>query len=318
MGLVRVNMEDVLRARKKYSPKTKQKCESKGKKMKTQNLLLKRITLSTAAIALALSSTACNKSSSTSSSVTSSFSMTASNKAATVAMKPSLLSLIMPKAMALMPSNMVDSTGLAINLSKSWVVIKEVEFKSEETASASESSEVEISFKGPYYVDLLSAAPQALDSQLVPAGSFRRIKMKLHKSEGAVPASVPSELSANSITIEGTIGTGGAAVNFAYLSDDGTEFQIGGPNAVTLDEGSKVLVEINFADIFKQINMSTVANNETISASNRHSGTHLCDTIDTSANDIYTCIRKGLEKYADAGKDSDGSGEIESDESDVK
>lgn len=286
--------------------------------MKTQNLTLKKLVSSTLAVGLTLSSLACSKKASNSSTVSSSFTMTGSNKAATVAMKPSLMNLLFPKANALTPNNLTDSTGLTINLSQSWVAIKEIEFEASETASAGEVDGAEVSFKGPYFVDLLSNAPAALDSQSIPASSFQRIKMKLHKVEGSLPSSVPAALNANSIYIAGTIGTGGSAVNFTFLSDDGAEYQIGGPKAVTPKDGGQILVEIKFADIFKKINLSTVTNNETISASNRHAGSHLCDSIDTSANDVYTCIRKGLEKYADVGEDSDRSGDIGTDESGVK
>lgn len=286
--------------------------------MKKQNLILKNVALSTFTMALSLGTIGCNKKSSNTETISSSFAMTASNKPATVALKPNLINLLLPRANALTPSSLTDSSGLAINLSQSWVVIKEIEFKASETASSEEVSGSEVAFKGPYFVDLLSNAPAALDSQNIPATSFQRIKMKLHKAEGTLPATVPAALNANSIYLAGSIGSGGSAVNFEFLSDDGAEYQIGGPKAVSPHDGGQILVEIKFADIFKQINMSTVTNNEVISSSNRHAGTHLCDSIDTSANDIYTCIRKGLEKHADVGEDSDRSGELESTEAGVK
>lgn len=287
--------------------------------MNNKNILLKKLTLTTAAIALTLSQIGCNKKAEiAAASVSTSFNMTTSNKAATVAMKPSLLNLLVPKAMALVPASIIDSSGLSIALTKSWVVIKEVEFKTSETTSSEESSSSEVSFKGPYYVDLLSNAPPALDVKTIPATPFQRIKMKLEKTGTALPSGAPSELASNSIFIAGTIGSGGSAVSFTYASDDDSEYQISGPKAVTPKEGTQILVEINFSNIFKQINMSTVTNGEAISSSNRHAGSHLCDNIDTSANDIYTCIRKGLEKHADVGEDSDKSGDLESDESGVK
>lgn len=285
--------------------------------MRNQNMKIQKVSFAVTALALSLVSAGCSKSSSTP--VTSSLNMTASNKTATVAMKPSLLDLIMPKAMALVPASIVDSTGLSIALSSSWVVIKEVEFEATETPGAGEVDGAEVSFKGPYFVDLLSNAPKALDTQAIPSTPFQRIKMKLEKAGGsALPTGAPAALSANSIYVAGVIGTGGAAKNFIYQSDDGTEINVGGASAVTPAEGGQVLVEINFSNIFKQINMSGVVNNETISSGSRHPGTHLCDSIDTSASDIFTCIRKALEKHATVGEDSDRSGSLDVGESKVK
>ncbi|MGZ3769935.1 MAG: hypothetical protein ACXVCP_09895 [Bdellovibrio sp.] len=284
--------------------------------MENQKLNVKKVS-SVMALALSFVAAGCSKTSTNN--VASSLSMTASNKTATVAMKPSKLDLFMPKANALVPASIVDSTGLSIALSSSWVVIKEVEFEGSETPGAGEVDGAEVAFKGPYFVDLLSNAPAALDSQAVPAAPFKRIKMKLEKAGGAaVPTAAPAALSNNSIYIAGTIGTGGTAKNFVYQSDDGTEIHVGGPTAVAPVDGGQVLVEINFSNIFKQINMSTVANNEVISSSNRHAGTNLCASIDTSATDIFTCIRKGLEKHADVGEDKDKSGSLDATEDKVK
>jgi hypothetical protein len=287
-------------------------------KVGNQTLNVKKVSYAVAALAFTVAGVGCNNKAATST-VTSSLSMTASSKAATVAMKPSWLDLIMPKAMALVPSSIVDSTGLSIALSSSWVVIKEVEFESSEVPGAGETDGNEVSFRGPYFVDLLSNAPTALDSQAVPNTPFQRIKMKLEAAGGAaIPNGAPAALASNSIYLAGTIGTGGGAVNFIYQSDDGTELHIGGPAAVSPVDGGQVLVEINFANIFKQINMSTVVDAETISSGSRHPGTSLCPSIDTSAQDIFTCIRKGLEKHADVGEDSDHSGSLETSEDTVK
>ncbi|MFM6927376.1 MAG: hypothetical protein ACKOX6_02885 [Bdellovibrio sp.] len=285
--------------------------------MENKKLNMTKVSCAAAAMAFSMAAVGCSTSSTDT--ITSSLGMTASNKAATVAMRPSLLDLIMPKAHALTPSAIVDSVGTSIALSSAWVVIKEVEFEATETPGADEVDGAEISFRGPYFVDLLSNAPTALDSQVVPAGGFQRIKMKLEKAGGAaVPASAPAALGSNSIYVAGTLGTGGASRVFVFQFDDGTELNVGGPAAVTPVDGGQVLVEINFSDIFKQIDMSTVANNEVISSSNRHAAANLCPNIDASANDIYTCMRKGLEKHADVGEDSDHSGSLDATENKVK
>ena len=111
--------------------------------------------------------------------VSSTFKMTGSGSAATVAMneKPSFWSYLLKTANALVPSSIVDSNGSTITLNSAWTVIKEVEFKSEETAGA-EDSQVEVEFRGPYFVNLLSNSPVALDTQTINQKNIKRIKMK--------------------------------------------------------------------------------------------------------------------------------------------
>ena len=136
--------------------------------------------------------------------------------------------------------------------------------------------------------------------------------MKLHKTEGTAPAAAPVGIDGNSIYVNGAVG----ANNFTVQMDDNTEFEIGGPTAVSASNGGDLLVQINLADVFKQIDLSGVTNNEVISSSSRHSGSNLCASIDASANDIYTCIRKGLEKHADFGEDRNGDDSLESGDDD--
>jgi len=109
--------------------------------------------------------------------VTSSFKMTGSGSTATVATnkKPSKWNALINSAYALVPSSIVDSTGAVINLSSAWTVIKEVEFKSGETAGA-EDSESEVEFKGPYFVNLLSNTPVTLDTKAITQKILKELK----------------------------------------------------------------------------------------------------------------------------------------------
>lgn len=276
---------------------------------------MKKLPIILTVLALSVCASGCGKKNA-SATVSSSLSMTGASKPATVVMQKSWLDLIMPKALALVPSTIVDSTGATIVLNTSWVVIRDIEFEATETPGASEVDGGDVKFKGPYFVDLLSIAPIVLDTQLIPASGFQRIKMKLEKSGGstALPPGAPAILATNSIYLTGTVG----ANNFTYQSDDGTEMHIGGAKAVTPVDKGQILVEINFSNIFKQINMSGVVNNETISATSRHAGANLCASIDPSAADIYTCIRKALEKHANVGEDSDHNDSLDVTESKVK
>ena len=247
--------------------------------------------------------------------VTSSFKMTGSGAPATVARtgKPLWLSALINSAYAMVPTSIVDSAGATITLSSAWTVIKEIEFESEEVGNiASENSEVE--FAGPYFVDLLSNTPVRLDTQLISQKSFKRIKMKLHATSVALPVGAPAGLANNSIYLAGSI----SGKSFTIQLDDGTVVQIAGPNGFVPTENSDLLVEIKLANIFKQINMTSIVNNEVVDKNNRHAGANLCTSIDPSANDLYTCIRKGIEKHADFGSDRNGDSVIEANEDHVK
>lgn len=276
--------------------------------MKTTIKLVKYLPVVTT-VALLLSACAEKKSSE----VTAAFKMTGSSSNATVAQNPKgIWGLLVNVANAFVPSTLVDSTGLTVNLSQAWVVVKEVQFKTQETAGV-EDSEIEMEFTGPYVVDLLSSSPLVLDTQKIAEKEIRRIKMKFHKAE-SLPAGAPAGLVNNSIYFTGTVG----GQSFTFQMDDGSEVQIFGPSAFVPSENSEVLVEIQLANILKQINMSTITNGEVISASSRHSGSNLCNSIDPSANDIYTCVRKGLEKHANLGVDKDFDDDLDGADNSVK
>ena len=247
--------------------------------------------------------------------VSSSFKMTGSGSAATVAAhkRPTLWSLLVNMAHALVPSSIQDSTGATVTLSSAWTVIKEIEFKSEETTGAEDSTS-EIEFKGPYFVDLLSNAPVVLDTQSITQRSIKRIKMKLEAAQTSLPSDAPAGLANNSIYFAGSIN----GKNFTFQLDDGSEIQIAGPNSFQPSEGSELLVQVQVANIFKQINLSSITNNEVIDHNNRHSGSSLCPQIDSSASDLYTCFRKGLEAQADFGVDKNGDNSLDSSDEHVK
>lgn len=254
------------------------------------------------------------------------FSMTASSAPRTVASKSSVekfLDLIMPQALAGIPTNLVDSQNTSVTLNSAWIVVKEIEFKSVESSGeeSEEEAQEEIKFKGPYFVNLTSVTAQALDTQLLPAKVIRRIEMKLEAAENSSSISWPSEaptgLENKSIYIEGTFGSGNTP--FSYSSNDGAEFKVSGLGGITPEEGQNLLMSIQFGDIIRQIDLTalSLASNKNIDDSNRVSASNPCPNIDASANDLFTCFRKGLESQAKIGKDSDGSGELESDEDDA-
>lgn len=276
--------------------------------------VLKVVAVSTAILTTLACSEDPNKTASLNT-VATSLVITASSQAATVARyKPKLIDLIMPRAIALPAPSMVDASGATINLSSGWMVLKDIEFKLNETADVGEAAEGdELSFRGPYVVDLLSANPQPVESKNIAAASIRRIKFKLHEMEN-LPAGSPAELTGNSLYFSGTV----AGVAFSFASRDGAEINVGGPTGVTPDANSDLLMAIQLASLIKKIDLSGITVATNISDSNRVAGTNLCPTIDVSANDLYTCFRKGIEQESKFGIDSDKSHEIEETENEVE
>lgn len=278
--------------------------------MKKQNLI--KSILYASAITVAVGCAAKNESSS--SSISTSVVMTGAAGAQVAQHKPkSLLDLLLQKAVALMPSTLVDSTNLNITMIDAWVSIKSIKFKAEEVPGVSEvDTEDSIKFKGPYYVDLLSNAPSPIDTQLLPAGSYKRIEFDLHKVSETLPANAPAALANNSLYFKFNVN--GHTVT--WTSEDGAEIQIAGPKGLNLD-GSNVLISLRMVELFSKIDLSSIASDVTISESSRINVANACPLIESSAQDLYTCFRKGLEQEAKCGKDADGSGEIESSEDEV-
>lgn len=256
------------------------------------------------------------------------FKITGSANAPTVAMNPieKIFHSLIPRAVASNPSNLTSKDGESISLTSLWIVIKEIEFKSKEHSEEEDDSELEeeSSFKGPYVADLLAATPAALDTQSIPSKTYRRIKIKYEKCDHstllAKNPNAPSDLVNNSIYLAGTCGN---SCNFSFKMDDGVELQIAGPNGINAQSDQELLVNIQLANVIKQINFSdlTFATDKNISHTNRvtkTSNSDLCPTIDPSANDYYTCLKKGLEQESHFAKDDNRNGEIDDDEESVK
>lgn len=257
--------------------------------------------------------TACASKKNDTAQVVSNFKMTSSSSTATVARNKNIFSLLMPQAFALTPSTIVDSTGAVVTLSDAWTVIKEIEFKSEESHN-SEDNQSEVEFKGPYFVNLLSTNPDLLDSQMIAQKYIKRIKLKLEATQASLPVGAPAGLANNSIYYAGSI----SGKNFSFQLDDGTEINIAGPHSFQPSDNSQILVQIQTANIFKQIDLTSIVNNEVISHSNRHTGSSLCPSIDSSAADLYTCFRKGFEAHADLGVDKNGDNSLDNNDDHVK
>ncbi len=255
------------------------------------------------------------------------FKISGSSNAATVA-KSGLeyfLSKLMPTAQAGVPSSMISKDNQTVTLSSLWVVLKEIEFKSAETAGEeTEDEKTEgTNFHGPYVADLLAANPTALDSQSIPSKTYKRIKMQYEKVDTSVllekAPTAPAALANNSIYMEGSF-CSTANCDFTFKLDDGVEIEISGPNGILATDGQDFLVSIQLANVIRQIDFTvlSVATDKNITHDNRVAGANICDSIDASASDYYTCIKKGLEKEAKFAKDDDGDGEVDADEESVE
>lgn len=244
--------------------------------------------------------------------------MTGSSSAATVAfhrphfMKPWILELVKP-ALALPPPALQDATGLTITLSESWMVVKEVELKQSESVEAGEMSGDSVSFAGPFVVNLLSSNPESFGQARVATATLRRLRMKLHNAD-TLPNTAPPALINKSIYWKGVVN----GHNFTISSREGYEFMLAGPNGVTLADNSSVLMSVHVANLFKKMNLSSIVGDVDIDESNRHSATNPCPSIDSSASDLYTCFKKGLESESNLGRDDDGNDELDVSDDSVK
>lgn len=256
-----------------------------------------------------------------------SFSMTASAAPRTVAMKSNIerfMDLFVPKATAGIPTNLIDKVDTVVTLDSAWIVVKEIEFKSAEVVGQESEDEAneEVKFKGPYFVNLVQAQAQVLDTQSIPAKTIRRIEMKLEAAENNAsaswPADAPTGLQNNSMYLSGTFGSGNTP--FTFSSHDGTEFKVSGAGGIAPQDGQDLLLSIQFADIVRKIDLTALATagDKNISDSNRVSASNPCPDIEVGLSDLFTCFRKGLESQAEIGNDSDHSGEIESNEDSAK
>lgn len=204
-----------------------------------------------------------------------------------------------PTAVALTPPALEDSNGTVVDLNAAWIVLKKIQFNSNETSDPGEGENYSEHYKGPYFIDLLSNTPVSFGKIRLPESGLRRVKMLLHKDNN-VPVSAPAELNGKSIYLNGMVNSH----NFIYVADDTTDFQISGPNAVMPEEGKDLLAVIRLADIFKKIDLSGISADTTISSASRFPAVNPCPLIHAPASDLYTCFIKGIAMEAKFGKDN--------------
>jgi hypothetical protein len=247
--------------------------------------------------------TSCNSGSGSSSShgVTTDFAITGSGMNATVSR-----SWLFPNAYALTPPPLVDSNLANVDLFEAWVVVKKIHFfRDSDTAVISTADD---HYKGPFFVDLLAGTPEPFGQIRMFPDGLRRLKLLLHKAT-SLPAGVPAALSGNSMYFRGQVN--GHA--FTYSSDDTTDFNVTGENAVYPETGKKLMMVIRIADLVKKIDLSVITADTDISSTNRVNAVNPCPLIHASATNLYTCFRQGMNTEAKFGQD-DGDDDLDDSE----
>lgn len=243
-----------------------------------------------------------------------SFKMTGSSAATTVAYHRQMFpspwwGVILKPALALPPPSMTDANNLSVALNEAWVIVKEVEFKSTETADSDEVDGAEVTFAGPYTVNLLSNIPESFGQSRITTNTIRRVKMKL-ATANSLPSNAPAGLTGKSIFWKGSVN----GHVFTITSSEGYEYELGGPNSVLLSDNSNVLMSIHISNIVKKMNFADInasSSQVDISESNRLvTSSAPCPLIDASATDIYTCFTKGLQSESNLGRDDNDDDEL--------
>lgn len=239
----------------------------------------------------------------------------------------------------------LNSAGVQVGtltLTDARVALKELELEREESDGGGDEED-ESEFPGPYVVNLITnVATPSFDSVKLPAGTYTEIEVKLDKIEGdeddsagspLIPSTDP--LFNNSIYLSGTY-TGDTSagpstatdVPFSMSFDFDETFQLTGPGGTSegfvVDAGATNPLIIAFR-MTKWFGFGNAETNESsvefsqvvVGVDSSGNPAITLDASATGANDtIRDVIKENIKESADYGEDSDGSGELESDEDD--
>lgn len=224
--------------------------------------------------------------------------------------RPRLWSLLLPTVRALPPpAGLADSTGASIALNETWIVLKEIEYRSDESGGLPG----EVKLTGPYAIDLLKPVPDSLGTALV-AGPIRRFKAVLQKADFTLPSGAPAGLSGQAVYLSGSVN----GHSFVVRSDEGVSYEVAGPNAVTPGANAVMLLTLRTANLLKKINLSAITSATTIDASNKVPATDPCPSIHPGASELYTCFKDGLRSEGDFGEDKGDDHELDNGDPSVK
>jgi len=218
-----------------------------------------------------------------------------------------------------------------LTLTEARVVLKGIEIESDASTgttvssddsseSEDDSSETETAFSGPYLVDLLTdTVSPSIDALDLPVGTFKAIKLTIHKPEDdeladAIPSS--DVLRENSISLAGTYTpTAGSAVNFEMTYDLSEDFEISGSGFDLANLNSQsVVIAFRLAKWFDFSDADLNDKNRDFSDLAAGAIDLNKDSSATAAKELREVIKELIKNSADFGKDNDGDGRLESDE----
>ena len=148
----------------------------------------------------------------------------------------------------------------SIEIDSALVVFSHIEFESEihESDSVSEGeSEMEVTFKGPFVVHVRNSDPVTFTSQILPAGTYNSIKLKIHRlsnddhhydsddRQHRYTASHSTPFVGSSIMVWGRVRNNGVWQEFAFATNMEAMYRIRGTFVV--DESIQTIpVTLNF------------------------------------------------------------------------
>lgn len=242
------------------------------------------------------------------------FVVTGSSKATTVAKNfiNQIYKLLFTSALANSPPVMQDASGRTVFLNRAWIAFVDVEFKSDQLVVPGEIPAENVTFVGPFYVNLLDATPDVLAVGGIDFRSYRRVQATLYK-QGPIPADAPAEMFGHSVYLEGSIN----GVSFSFRSEESNAFIVSGPNAIQPSNSSSLLLSFYFANLFKKIDLSAITTPTVINGSNKIPMMNPCPGIKLGASDLYECFREGLQTETNLGVDENGNSELDNNEASV-
>lgn len=242
------------------------------------------------------------------------FVVTGSSKATSVAknFRNQIYNLIFSSAFAYPAPVMQDASGKTVLLSRAWIAFVDVEFKTDQLVVPGEPQSENVTFVGPFYVNLLDATPDVLAVGGVDFKSYRRVQATLYK-QGPLPADAPADMLGYSVFLEGSIN----GVYFSFRSEETNAFIVSGPNGIEPSNSSSLLLSFYFANLFKKINLSAITTSTVINGANKIPATNPCPAIKSDASDLYECFRQGLQTETNLGVDANGNSELDSNEPSV-
>ena len=139
-----------------------------------------------------------------------------------------LVEMLFPSAFALPPPSLLDSQGVAVDLTDAWLSLKEIRLHAEKSGDGSAD---DLKLEGPFVVDLLDETPASL-GEVSLTTTLKRIRWKLDRVT-SLRDDAPAALSGQSLLLQATRG----GVDFTLVSDDNGSFSIAGDTSVTPEEG---------------------------------------------------------------------------------